>query len=121
MMDDEDLVRSVAGEMLEQMGYEVVLARDGEEALLIFKEDQKASRLFDAVVMDLTVPGGMGGHEAIKILRNIDRTVPVIVSSGYSNDPILANYKEYGFNGMVAKPYQIDQLDNVLHDVMGKK
>ncbi len=73
---------------------------------------------FDAVILDLTIPGGMGGKEAIKELLQIDPKIKAIVSSGYYNDPVMSNYKEYGFSGIVAKPYKIDELSETLKKVM---
>ena len=100
-MDDEDLIRNVGYEILSLLGYEVVLVSDGQEAIVSYGEAQKSSAPFDAVIMDLTVPGGMGGYEAMKILRKMDPNVRAIVSSGYSTDPIMADYKSYGFKGIV--------------------
>jgi PAS domain S-box-containing protein len=122
LMDDEEIVRKVAGEMLKSIGYEVSFARDGAEAIELYKEARKSSKPFDVVVMDLTVPGGMGGKEAIKRLLEIDPEVKAIVSSGYSNDPIMADFKKYGFSGVVAKPYKVKELSKTLHRVrMGKE
>jgi two-component system, cell cycle sensor histidine kinase and response regulator CckA len=117
-MDDEDLIRDLAYEILSLLGYEVVLVRDGEEAIVCYKEAQESSAPFDAVIMDLTVPGGMGGYEAMNVLRKIDPDVRGIVSSGYSTDPIMADYRKYGFKGIVPKPYTVKDLGAILHKVM---
>ena len=117
-MDDEDLIRDLAYEILSLLGYEVVLARNGEEAIVSYKEALKSSTPFDAVIMDLTVPGGIGGYEAMTILRKIDPNVRAIVSSGYSTDPIMADYKKYGFKGIVPKPYTVKDLGEILHKVI---
>ncbi len=117
-MDDEDLIRDLAHEILSLLGYEVILARDGEEAIVSYKEALESSTPFDAVIMDLTVPGGMGGYEAMTILRKIDPNVRAIVSSGYSTDPIMADYKKYGFKGIVPKPYTVKDLGEILHKVI---
>ena len=119
-MDDEELIRDLANEILSLMGYEVVLVRDGEEAIAWYKEAQESSAPFDAVIMDLTVPGGMGGYEAMNILRKIDPNVRAIVSSGYSTDPVMADYKKYGFKGIVPKPYTVKDLAEILHKVMAE-
>ena len=118
IMDDEEVIRDVVGEMLVHLGYDVVFARDGAEAIRLYQESMKASRPFHAVIMDLTIPGGMGGKEAIAKLREIDANVKAIVSSGYSNDPVMANFTEYGFYGVVTKPYKMKDLSEVLRRVL---
>jgi two-component system, cell cycle sensor histidine kinase and response regulator CckA len=119
-MDDEDLIRNLGYEILSLLGYEVVLVSDGQEAVESYEEAQKSSVPFDAVIMDLTVPGGMGGYEAIKILLEMDPNVRAIVSSGYSTDPIMVDYKAYGFKGIVPKPYTVQDLSQILHQVMSE-
>ncbi|HEX3035438.1 MAG TPA: PAS domain S-box protein [Thermodesulfobacteriota bacterium] len=118
VVDDEEIIREVAGESLRQIGYEVESARDGSEAIKLYKRAKEGNNPFDAVIMDLTVPGGMGGKEAIEKLREIDQEVKAIVSSGYSNDPVMAEYRKYGFRGVVAKPYKIEELSKILYKVI---
>ena len=118
IMDDEDMVRDVAGKILTRLGYDVAFARDGAEAIELYSQARKAGRPFDAVIMDLTVPGGMGGRDAVKRLLEIDPAVKAIVSSGYSNDPIMAEYAEYGFCGVASKPYTIKKLSDILQQVI---
>ena len=120
VMDDEEFVRDVAGEMLKAIGYEVEFARDGLEALRKYRKAKEKQKLFDCVILDLTIPGGMGGKELIKELVEIDPEVKAIVSSGYSNDPIMSNYRDYGFSGVVPKPYEIKELSKVLYKVIEK-
>ena len=117
-MDDEEPIVAMAGVLLRRLGLEVELARDGAEAVRKFSEAHAAGRSFDLVVMDLTVPGGVGGREAIEQLRQIDPNVRAVVSSGYSSDPVLANHRAYGFRGVVAKPYKGEDLARVLRAVM---
>jgi PAS domain S-box-containing protein len=117
-MDDEKSILSMAGLLLRRLGFEVELACDGAETVQKYSAAHSAGRPFDLVVMDLTVPGGMGGREAIEQLRKIDPGVRAIVSSGYSNDPVLANHRAYGFCGMVAKPYKVDDFARVLRAVL---
>jgi two-component system cell cycle sensor histidine kinase/response regulator CckA len=114
LMDDEENIRIVAAEILKFIGYEVESAADGAEAIEMFKQARDSGKVFSVVIMDLTVPEGMGGREAVKIIREIDPGAKVIVSSGYSNDPIMADYKSYGFSGIIAKPYKVQELKNVL-------
>ena len=104
--------------MLERLGYEVEVAVDGAEALAMYQKAQGAGEPFDVVILDLTIPGGMGGKETIEKLLEIDRDVKAVVSSGYSEDPVLSNFEEYGFRGVVSKPYKVEQLSEVLHRVM---
>lgn len=118
VMDDEEIIRDISGEMLRHIGYEVGFAKDGDEAIEIYKRAQDLGQPFDAVIMDLTIPGGMGGREAIQKLVEINPEVKVIVSSGYSNDPIMAEFRKYGFSGVVAKPYNIEELSKTLHQVI---
>jgi PAS domain S-box-containing protein len=117
-MDDEDMIREVAEGILTHLGYFPVLCRDGNEAIDLYLRAVEEKKPFDAVIMDLTIPGGMGGRETMKKLLEINRDVIGIVSSGYSNDPILANYSEYGFKGIVDKPYSMEKLGRVLHELL---
>ena len=118
-MDDEAPIRKMATVMLRRLGCEVALAADGQAAVDAYRTAREAGRPYAAVVMDLTVPGGMGGLEALEQMRAIDPAVKAIVSSGYSSDPVLANYRSYGFSGRVAKPYEIADFDRVLREVLG--
>jgi CheY-like chemotaxis protein len=118
VMDDEEAIKNVAQRMLVELGYEVECVSDGAEAINIYKEAAHFGRPFDAVIMDLTIPGGMGGKETIQQLLAIDPQVKTIVSSGYSSDPIMSDFEKYGFRGVVTKPYRIEKLSRVLHDVL---
>ena len=120
IMDDEEMVRDVAGKMLERLGYDVAFAIDGEEAVTLYRKAHDAGIAFDAVIMDLTIPGGMGGKEAIVKLLEIDPQAKAIVSSGYSNDPIMADCMQYGFSGVVTKPYSVKNLSEVLLEVLNR-
>lgn len=113
-MDDEEVLCEMVAAMLEHLGYEAITARDGHEAIRLFVEARDAGRPISAVIMDLTVPGGMGGHEAAQRLRQLDPDVRLVVSSGYSNDPIMADCGSYGFVGSIAKPYQLEELEETV-------
>ena len=117
VMDDEPILRDVSGEMLRYIGYEVDFAENGKETIELYKKAKESGNPFDVVILDLTIPGGMGGEKAIKKLIKIDPGIKAIVSSGYSDDPIMASFSEYGFSGVILKPYKIQELSEVLHKV----
>jgi PAS domain S-box-containing protein len=121
LMDDEERIRAVTGQILRTLGYRVEVAANGSEVIAFYQQAMKEEDRFDVVILDLTIPGGMGGKETIKKLHEIDPQVKAIVSSGYSNDPIMAGFRHYGFRGIVAKPYRVAELQKVLHEVMNEK
>jgi PAS domain S-box-containing protein len=114
IMDDEESIRKILGGMLKRLGYDVDFAENGEEAIEKYSSALKTEDGFLAVIMDLTIPGNMGGKEAIRKLLRIDPDVKAIVSSGYSSDPIMAEYSKYGFLGVLSKPYTIVELQKTL-------
>ena len=114
LMDDEEMIREITAEILGALGYEAEFARDGEEAIEIYSKAQDSGRPFDVVILDLTIPGGMGGKEAIRKLQEIDPKIKGIVSSGYSNDPVMSEFRHYGFSGIITKPFKIEELDEIL-------
>jgi signal transduction histidine kinase/CHASE1-domain containing sensor protein/CheY-like chemotaxis protein len=118
IMDDEEMIRNSLGEMMAASGYEVELAKEGKEAVELYEKAMSSAEPFDAVILDLTVPGGMGGKEAIKELRDIDPSIKALVSSGYSNDHVMSNFREYGFSGVIVKPYKPRELRGILHKVL---
>ncbi len=118
VMDDEEAVRDVARAMLSRLGFRVEVAADGKAAVTTYALALETGDRYDAVIMDLTVPGGMGGKEAIKALRNIDANVRAIVSSGYADDPVMSRFEEYGFSGVVPKPFTIADLGRQIQRVM---
>ncbi len=114
LVDDEGIVRTAAGQALTRIGYEVEFAEDGAQGILRFREALREGRPFHAVIMDLTIPGGMGGREAAAEILRIDPDARIIVSSGYANDPVMSNYRDYGFCSVIVKPYRIEELGEVL-------
>ena len=120
VMDDDEIVRKVAVQMLLHLGYEVAEAEEGESAVILYEKAQAEGHPFDGVILDLTVPGKMGGRETISRLLAINPEVKAIVSSGYSNDPIMADYTKYGFSGVVPKPYSMEKLSETVHSLFAK-
>jgi CheY-like chemotaxis protein len=118
VVDDDDAVRRSAEKVLKRLGYRVELAKDGAEGVGIYEKAMKGERPFDAVIMDLTIPGGMGGKEGVRELKRIDPDAKAIVSSGYSADPVMSEFSEYGFVGVARKPYNIEDLSEVLAKVI---
>ncbi len=117
VMDDEEAVLEVVREMLKLMGYEVRVAKEGREAIKLYKEAMDTGKPFDLVILDLTVSSGMGGQDTIKELIRIDPNVKAIISTGYSNDPIVSKYWEYGFKDVIIKPYTLSELSNKLRSL----
>ncbi|MCP5104600.1 MAG: response regulator, partial [bacterium] len=117
VIDDEEMLLAIAGDMLHFLGYESEVAFSGGQALEMYKQAKTAGNPFDVVIMDLTIPGGMGGEEAIKKLLELDPDAAVIVSSGYSNSPVMANFANYGFKACIMKPYRIETLSHILQKV----
>lgn len=118
VMDDEEMVRRIVGQMLSLLGYDAEYANNGSEAIALYNESRESGRPFDAIIMDLTIPGGMGGKDAIGQLLELDPNVRAIVSSGYSNDPIMSDYRAHGFKAVIVKPYQVQELSEVLDAIL---
>jgi len=118
IMDDDELVKTVASEMLSHAGYKVELASDGIETLDHYRNAMETGQPYDLVILDLIIPGGMGGKETITKLLEIDPHVKGVVSSGFSTDPILSDYRKYGFYGAISKPYKLDELTEKLAELL---
>ena len=121
LMDNDDMVRELATKMLETAGYSVTKANDGGEAIRLYREAMESGHPYDVVILDLTVPGGMGGKEAMKFLLKTDPNIKAIASSGYSNDSIMSEYKKYGFTAVIAKPYKVRELSEIVSKVIGNE
>ena len=118
IMDDEEMVRNVAKEMLTLLGNKVILTKDGDEAVSLYQEAMNSDSPIQLVIMDLTIPGGMGGKDAVQEIHKLNPEAKIIVSSGYSNDPIMANFKEYGFCAAIVKPFQLQDLSRTISQVL---
>jgi len=114
LMDDDVIVQEMAVSLFEVLGHDIEIAIDGEDAIKKYVRAKNKNKLFDVVIMDLTIPGGMGGKDAVKKLLEIDPFAKAIVSSGYSNDPVMANYKKYGFSACLNKPYRLTEMKEIL-------
>jgi len=119
VMDDQEMVRAMAVQMLGGLGFASAGASNGEEAVDLYASALHDGHPFDAVILDLTVVGGLGGKETLSRLLALDPTARVIVSSGYSNDPVLANHRRYGARGVLPKPYRLQEMKQALLDVLG--
>ncbi len=118
LMDDDYDIRFVAKKLISQLGYHAEFASDGIEAIELYKKAIDSKKPFDLVIIDLTIPGGMGGKETIEKLIKINPNIKAIVSSGYHNDPVIINFEEYGFKGFITKPYTITELDAAIHNLL---
>jgi PAS domain S-box-containing protein len=118
VVDDEEAIRALVDFTLSHLGYEVSQAATALDGVNLYREKLEAGERFDAVILDLTLPGGMGGKEALKKLIEIDPTVNAIVSSGYATDATMSRYQDFGFRGVIAKPYEAAELGKIVHDVI---
>jgi PAS domain S-box-containing protein len=118
VMDDEVYIRELATALLTSLGYETVTSADGAEAIRLYQDSLNEGRPYAAVVLDLTIPGGMSGKDAIQELRRIDPNVKAIVCSGYYDDPVISRFKEYGFDAVVSKPYSRDDIGRALQTLL---
>ena len=119
-MDDEKEIRILLGKMLKRMGYEYKEASEGEEAVSLFKQARDIEEPFDAVILDLMIPDGLGGKETIEILREIDPGVKAVVAGGYSNDPIMCDFRTFGFGAAIKKPITFDEMETKIRDILSE-
>src|SRR5437879_2005803 len=118
VVDDEDAIRDLVEFTLTRLGYKVSQAATALQGVEMYQEKLRVGKRFDVVILDLTLPGGMGGKEALKKLMEIDPTVNAIVSSGYATDATMSRYQDFGFRGVIAKPYEAAELGKIVHDVI---
>lgn len=119
VLDDEEALRKLLMQILERIGYQVECAKDGAEAIELYQQAKNSGQRFDVVLVDLTIPGGIGGKEVAARLREFDDSAVLIVSSGYSNTPIMSEFRRYGFDDVISKPWTPVQLSEVIHRALG--
>ena len=115
------MILDVTHEVLKFLKYDVISATDGQVAIDLYKKEKITGVPFDIVILDLSVPTGMGGKETIEELRKFDPAIKAIISSGYANDPVVQDYSRFGFSGRLTKPYKINDLKNILEQLMKKQ
>ncbi|PJA80795.1 MAG: hypothetical protein CO149_00675, partial [Nitrospirae bacterium CG_4_9_14_3_um_filter_51_5] len=118
VMDDEEEIQDVLGKMLEHLGFDVDYANEGRRAVALYTRAIQAGTPYVATILDLTIPGGMGGKETLRLIKDSHPDAKVIVSSGYSNDPVMAQATQFGFSGFIAKPYNLVDLSKVLSRII---
>ena len=116
-MDDDDLIRNIASSMLMRLGYDPKVSHEGFEAIKLYHQAMNSLEPFDVVILDLYVKEGLGGLETIKALKAINSKVKAIVSSGSSNDPVMLGFREYGFRGVLPKPYKMRDIEAELYSI----
>jgi signal transduction histidine kinase/CheY-like chemotaxis protein len=121
IVDDDPVIRNIVSEMMTDLGYEVQVAEEGSAAVDMYRQAIQTGARFDVVILDLTIPGGVGGRDAAAMLLEIDPDARCIVSSGYSNDPVMADYRNFGFLGIVSKPYRIESLVETVNSVLSQE
>lgn len=121
VMDDEEMILKIAKELLQYMGYEVVTTQNGEETIRLYRQAMELKKPFDVAILDLAIPGRMGGKEVVQELAFLDPHVKAIISSGYLNDPIIRDFQKYGFSGILTKPYDAKELDEKLQYIIKAK
>lgn len=121
LMDDEQVILDVTNEVLKFLGYDVMFARDGTSAIEMFRQEKAKGSPFDLVILDLSIPEGMGGKETFEKIHASDPAAKIVISSGFTNDPMLTNYAAYGLSGVLAKPYRITEVKALLESMIPKK
>jgi DNA-binding NtrC family response regulator len=119
-MDDESSILELTSRMLTSKGYDVETSTNGSAAVKLYRAAKDAGWPFDAVLLDLTVPDGMGGFEAFNAMKEYDPGVKAILSSGYSHEPVVVNYKKYGIAGLAPKPYRVTELMDAVEGVLNR-
>ena len=119
IMDDDSMVREMVKKMLSRFGHDVLLAENGHEAIKLYNKYLNEDRSIDIIIMDLTIPGGMGGKDTVSEILKVNPDAKVIVASGYSNDPVMAHFQDYGFASSIAKPFKLAELNKIINEILG--
>ena len=115
-MDDEEVMLEIIESMLRTLGYSVVSKKNGKDAIDFFATETKANRKITGIIFDLTVPGGMGGKAALEEIRKLNKDIPVFVTSGYADDPVMKKPVEHGFTASICKPFRKSELSEMLNE-----
>jgi len=118
VMDDEAHIRNITQKMLEKFGYAVTLTTEGKEAVAEYGRAFREGRPYSLVIMDLTIPDGMGGQEASQEILALDSEACLVISSGYSDDPVMVEYKAHGIKGIIPKPYRMAELKETVQKLI---
>ncbi len=121
LMDDEQVILDVTKEVFRFLGYEVMFAREGGAAVDLYNQEKGRGAPFDLIILDLSVPDGIGGKEAFEKLHAADPGAKIVISSGFTNDPMLTDYASYGLSGVLAKPYRITEIKALLEKMIPAK
>lgn len=118
VMDDEEPIRTITQKMLEKFGYRVTVSADGSQAVAEYRSALEKGRPYQLVLLDLTVPEGMGGEEAARQILKLDPSARLVVSSGYTDDPVMADYRSHGLKGAIPKPYRLNTLTEAIKNLI---
>ena len=118
LMDDERVVLDLLSRMFEHLGYEVTTCTDGSQAIAAFAKAKSHSEPFDIVMMDLVIPNGVGGQDAVHTIKKIDPNARVVASSGHLEHPVMLDHAKFGFSGVLEKPYKLEKLQQVIEAVI---
>jgi len=118
VMDDEEMIQEICGDLLRYLGYTPAFTKSGEELLAEYQRSQESGEAYDVVILDLTIPGGMGGMETLEELRRLNPLVKALLTTGYADDKKVSEYRRHGFDGVIVKPYNVAQLSWALHQVL---
>ena len=118
IMDDEEMILDILSRMFDHLGYEITTCLDGAQAIAAFAKSKSHAETFDVVMMDLVIPNGVGGQDAVHTIKKIDPNAKVIASSGHLDHPVMMDHNKFGFNAVLEKPYKLEKLQQVIEAVI---